>query len=167
MCSRLVGESCRMECLNEETVTSATRVEAGSGKSYTLRMGNPLTKTSPSLRGEDSSHKTTTRSRSRELGRDDGAERVVSSNTYAHNETKHCEDTNDVDRRPTSRQCLCKCAGDDNHQLNPVCQRRLNQMSLRRIIFAVRTYTSACDQQRLRATRREFGQSDYQSGMPL
>ena len=80
------------------------------------------TKITPALRGEHGRHKTTTRPCRGKFGRDDRAERVISTDTDAHDETPNNENTNNVDRRALARQSLSECSDDDDHELNAICK---------------------------------------------
>lgn len=55
-----------------------------------------------------------------ELGGDDGGQRVVTTDTHAHDEPPYDEDTDDVDSVSLTRDRLTEGCDDDEHELDTI-----------------------------------------------
>ena len=79
-----------------------------------------LTELTPALVGEHRGHHATTDVRRGELGRDDGGQGVVTTDSDAHYEPPYDEDTDDVDRVSLTGDRLTEGCDDDEHELDTI-----------------------------------------------
>ena len=70
--------------------------------------------------GKNGGHHPTTDVRRGELGRDDGGQGVVTTDSDAHYEPPNDEDTDDVDRMTGAGESLTEGSHDDEHELDTV-----------------------------------------------
>lgn len=80
------------------------------------------TELAPALERKNGSHETTSGLRSGELGRDDSTQRVITTDTKAHEKPPADEGTDDTNSWALTADCLTERADDDNDKLDAICE---------------------------------------------